>query len=212
MIDSGIRRDERFRRLHSETALEGKHLRVSRSEVCLPNGHVHVQDLVHLPSVVAILPLLGDPERGTRVVLVEQFRSSVEGYIHEVPAGHVDVDPASGREEAIEDSARRELREETGYAAGKLTLLATRLATPGISVQRVHFFLAEELSWVGQALEAAECLRVVTLPLRELLEEVLLGPRGHARVVDTKTHLTLLHTALLKGWRFEGGRLLEGGS
>jgi 8-oxo-dGTP pyrophosphatase MutT (NUDIX family) len=157
--------------------------------------------------------------RRPEVVLVEQFRGSVRGYIHEVPAGVVEEgeDPAA--------CARRELEEETGYVAGRFRPLATLCPIPGTSAHRMYFYLAEDLAPGRQRLEEAECLTVKRVPLDDLVAAILDGPSsgtdtgkspgagaapgalpgeadapaaGRVVVIDAKTHLAVLHVALLR--------------
>ncbi len=73
------------------------------------------------------------------VVLVRQYRSPANDVLVEVPAGK------SEPLEAIESTAFRELEEETGYKAGKLEYMGHAFASPGISSEMYHFFLATQL-------------------------------------------------------------------
>ena len=62
----------------------------------------------------------------------------------------------------------------------------------------MHYFLAEDLELRESSLEDSECLEVREIPLRELAEEILIGPTGEPRVVDAKTHIGILDAALLR--------------
>lgn len=189
MNDPSIRPDPAYRMLSSRDLCQGAVVGVRRERIHLPNGHEMEQDVICLPDAVAVVPLV-EGERGDfRVVLVEQFRNSVRGHMHEIPAGI--VDPG----EAPADCARRELEEETGYRAGRLTHLASLLMIPGTSGHRLHFFLAESLDPGRQRLEPAECLRTRSLPFWDLARDLVESPPGTTEVVDAKTHLGLLHAA-----------------
>jgi ADP-ribose pyrophosphatase len=210
----GVRPDSRFELHERSFAFEGKLVRVSRDRIRLPHGHETVYETIHLPSAVSVVPVLGDEGkkkegekkadddaggRGAEVVLVEQFRSAVEGSIHEIPAGILEEgeDPAA--------CARRELEEETGYRAASLTHLATLFMVPGTSAHRMHFYLAEGLEAGVQSLDAGECLRVRRFPVQDLLASILRQDGREPRVVDTKTHLGILHVAWLRGWSLREG-------
>jgi ADP-ribose diphosphatase len=87
-------------------------------------------------SASVVFPLTND----NKVILVKQFRAPTGGDILEVPAGKVD------RGEEPIDAAKRELEEETGMIAGKIVSLGRGFASPGISSEFYHFFLATELT------------------------------------------------------------------
>jgi ADP-ribose pyrophosphatase len=74
--------------------------------------------------------------REQEVVLVRQYRPAVERYTIELPSGHVEAD------ETPEQSARRELEEETGYRADKIELLGALLSDAGRNENRMWCFLA----------------------------------------------------------------------
>ncbi len=193
----GIRADSAFERLGRRHVCGGDVVRLYRLAFRLPTGYEAEHDVIELPPVVAVVPLLASGE----VVLVEQVRHAVEGWMHEIPAGQIE------RGEAPEDAARRELREETGWIAGRLTSLGARLTIPGVSRQQMHFWLAEELEAGPDALEETECLRQRRIPLADLVAEILAPPestRATRRVVDSKTHLALLHVAMLRGVGLSG--------
>jgi ADP-ribose pyrophosphatase len=75
-----------------------------------------------------------------RVLLVRQYRLPAEKYLWELPAGRLDDG------EKPLDAAKRELKEETGYAAKKWTKLASYFASPGFVQERMTIFLAEDLT------------------------------------------------------------------
>ena len=89
---------------------------------------------------VGILAITPDDE----VVLVEQFRIPTGTRVIEIPAGLVGDEPAF-KGESLEDTARRELLEETGYRAGKMEFLMRSPATPGLAREFMNIFLATDL-------------------------------------------------------------------
>jgi 8-oxo-dGTP pyrophosphatase MutT (NUDIX family) len=120
----------------------------------------------------------------------------VAGYIHEIPAGMLEPgeDPLA--------CARRELREETGYTAGRWTPVTTVLQAPGISPVEIHYFLAEDLRLAGDPeLDAIECLSVKRVPLAALVDSMVRGVQCDAAppMVDIKVHLAVFYLAARRG-------------
>jgi ADP-ribose pyrophosphatase len=94
-------------------------------------------------GVAVLVPLTDDGE----LVLVEQFRIPVQSQVIELPAGLVgDLEDAG---EAVQTAALRELEEETGYRAGRLTTLLTCPSSAGMSDEMVTIFLADKLVRTG---------------------------------------------------------------
>lgn len=89
-------------------------------------------------GVVIMVAVTGEGE----LVLVEQHRIPVHARVLELPAGIVgDVDA----EETQEEAAKRELLEETGYAAGRITPLFTGSVSPGLVGEVMSFYLMQAL-------------------------------------------------------------------
>jgi ADP-ribose pyrophosphatase len=84
---------------------------------------------------VVLLPLI-DPDR---VVLIENHRHTIGQTLLELPAGTREPN------EPVEQTAQRELTEETGYRAGKLTLIHGFYSAPGICDEWMHLYAATEL-------------------------------------------------------------------
>ncbi len=103
-------------------------------------------------DAVVIVPLLPDG----RLVLERIYRHPYRTWLLEFPAGGIEP----GEEPLA--AAARELGEETGYRAGKLTRLGSMEAMPGLLRMRLTYVLAEDLQPGAQlALEAMEMLEVV---------------------------------------------------
>lgn len=92
-------------------------------------------------GVVAIVAVTDDD----RVVLVEQFRPPVGKIVVEIPAG-LAGDIAGSETEAFEVAARRELLEETGYAAAAMRQLQTGPSSAGLTDELITFFEATGLT------------------------------------------------------------------
>ena len=118
-----------------------------------------------------------------RVLCLWQYRHAAARTFVEIPAGLLD----GGPEESPLDVARRELVEETGYEAGDWTHLVTTYASPGISAEVAHLYLARDLRHVGRgAFEPQHeeaLMRTGWVPFADLHAAVLAGDVQDAPVV-----------------------------
>lgn len=158
---------------------QGRKFRVERRD-CTINGAPHPFEIVAHPGAAVILPVLDDG----RIVLIHNYRIAVGAELLELPAGAIDG------AEPPEVCAARELSEETGYRAGRLTPLVSFYSSPGIFTERMHSFLATDLTPGATAHEAGEQIRVTALALADALAAI-----HTARIVDAKTIVTLLYYA-----------------
>jgi ADP-ribose pyrophosphatase len=117
---------------------EGKHLRFVR------RGHWEYAERRGISGAVVIVAVT----REGRLLLTEQFRPPVNRVVIELPAGLAGDIPGE-EAEAFATAARRELLEETGYAAARMKRLAGGPASAGVSNEIVTFFLATGLREVG---------------------------------------------------------------
>jgi ADP-ribose pyrophosphatase len=101
-----------------------------------PEGFEIKRAIIRHPGSAVMMAV---DDRG-RVLLVKQFRLPANDFLWELPAGR--LDPG----ESPLDAARRELREETGYAAGRWTELASYFPSPGFLQEKMTVFLAEGLT------------------------------------------------------------------
>lgn len=156
---------------------QGKVFLMVRENVTLDNGVATDLDYIEHPGAAAIVPLIAPGE----VLLVKQYRHALRQYIWEIPAGT--LDPG----EPVLDCARRELIEETGYAAEVWHDLGEITPVPGYSDERVHLFLASKLTAALQELDADEVLAVHRMPLARALDMITRG-----EIKDAKSICALL--------------------
>lgn len=121
-----------------EILYQGRYLRLVRQ------GSWEYSERVGASGIVALVPIT--PQR--EIVLVEQFRMPTQCQVIEIPAGLVG-DKAGQEDEGLELAAARELEEETGFRAGKLTLLLEGPSSAGSSNSVITFYLATELVRTG---------------------------------------------------------------
>jgi ADP-ribose pyrophosphatase len=120
-----------------QTLYEGQWLRLVRIGHWESCERTHAQGMAVI--VIAVTP-------GDEVLFVEQFRVPLGARTIEMPAGLVGDDHA---EDTLADAARRELVEETGWAAGRVDVLLTGPTSAGMSNERIAFVRARELVRVG---------------------------------------------------------------
>ncbi|MEJ7613537.1 MAG: hypothetical protein DFNUSKGM_001257 [Candidatus Fervidibacter sacchari] len=163
--------------IESDRVFEGRLISVRKDTVRLPNGRTSTREVVVHPGAVAVVPMLEDG----RVILVKQYRHAVGKILMEIPAGTLYPD------ETPEECALRELREEVGYAAGRLEKLTSVYLAPGYSTELIHLFLATDLQPAEGETDEDEFLKPVTLTLDEAVAQIANG-----EIQDAKTVAALL--------------------
>ncbi len=147
--------------------------------------------------------VLDAPDWGVAVPVLERggrkFFLTVRQYRH--GSGRASVEFPGGIIERGEDPAaavRRELREETGYEAGKLTFLGEVSPNPAILTNRFHIYLAEDLRCAGeQCLDENELVDIEEIGEREFLERLGPAPYDHA-LMSAAAFLYVRHKRMLK--------------
>lgn len=165
---------------------DGKIVHLSVDTVRFPDGSTGDLELIRHSGAAAVVPVLGDP-RGDDpdIVLLRQFRYAAGGELYEVPAGRPDR-PG----EPWEAVAARELEEETGFVPGELHRLTTIYTTPGFTDERIHLFLATNLSRGEANLDQDEFVEVATMPLSDAMAGIRDG-----RIIDAKSLAAVLFFA-----------------
>lgn len=145
--------------IQSERQYSGRVVSLDLDTVRFPDGSQGELEMIRHPGAAAVVPLLDDPASpDPRILLLHQFRHAADDWLWEIPAGTL-----SGGE-APETCAYRELVEEAGVQAGRLTRLTTIFTTPGFTDERIHLFVATELTPVALSPEPDEFITVHEKP------------------------------------------------
>ena len=156
-------------------------LNIKKRKTKLPNGNTIALELVEHPGAVLIVPFFTP----TKVILLRQFRPVINAYIFELPAGTLE------KGEQPLACARREIIEETGYAARKFTRLGIIYPVPGYSTEKITMFKADELTERGMACEADEVIETVMVTKKMVRDLFKTG-----KIIDAKTICAFAHC----GW------------
>ena len=138
---------------------------VEHQTVTTEQSPLQVRHTIQHPGAVAILPLLED----NSVCLIRNERIAVGQTLVELPAGTLEP------HESPRQTAERELQEETGYTAGYWHELNGFFMSPGILNERMHLFIARELTPGSPAREAGEQIENVVVPWEEAVAMALRG-------------------------------------
>jgi ADP-ribose pyrophosphatase len=168
-------------KVSSRRVYTGRVISLDVDEVRFPDGSIGQLEMIRHSGASAVVPLIDAAKADPEVVLIRQYRYAANGYLYEIPAGRLNPD------ESAEQCADRELREETGYSAGRLRQLTTIYTTPGFTDERIHLFVAEDLSNGVATPEADEFMELHQIPLSQAIAMVHSG-----EIVDSKTAIGLL--------------------
>ena len=166
------------KKIDSKKIFDGKIVKLFVDTVELPNGQLATREIVRHPGAVCVLPLTDDGE----VIMVRQFRYPFNEVMLEIPAGKLD----SPDEDPLE-AAKRELREETGAVAKKITYLGRIDPTPALINEKIYLYLAQGLTFGERELDDDEFLSVEAYELKDLVEMVMSG-----EIKDSKTQIAIL--------------------
>ena len=163
---------------------QNKWISLREDQVELPNGNTTIYGVVTCHECVGVLPFL-DPDT---VLMVQQYRYVSKRVTWEMPTG------GGHRGESIEAAVQRELSEEIGYRAERLTHVSTYHTSKSVMDETAHLFLAEGLVRVQTPPDETEFIEVRPFPFKDVLRMVLAG-----EIVDSMTIIAVLLAARRRG-------------
>ena len=160
--------------ISEKTIYDGIIFSVKQKKVLLPNNKEALRDLVVNQNASAIVPI----DANSNVIMVKQYRTTAETVMLEIPAGKLDAG-----EDPIECAAR-ELREETGYSAEKIDFLFSPMVSPGFSTERIHIFMATNLTSGDIDPDEDEFVETVKIPILKVIEMIMSGEISDSKTVS----------------------------
>lgn len=164
---------EKVKRIARELMYEGAILKVYKDTMKFENGNEEKWDFISHHGAAAVVPVLDDG----RILMVTQYRGSVDRETLEIPAGKLDSADEQGLLCAI-----RELEEETGYKSDDIEWLLTMRTTIGFCNEKIEIYVAKNLKKSKQNLDENEYVDVKPYTVAELKELIYSG-----KIEDSKT-------------------------
>lgn len=151
--------------MNAETKYEGWLFKVQVLSFRDRHGRILKREVVRHPGAVLII---GELEGG-KLIMIRNLRVAVGARLWEFPAGKLE----KGEDEM--KAAHRELEEETGYRAESMRKLGEFYTSPGFTDELMRVFLAGDLRFVGQKLEAGEEIEVEIVKFSDAMAMVCDG-------------------------------------
>ena len=164
---------EHIERVNRELKYKGTILSMYADTISVPNGNTAVWDFIEHHGAAAVVPVMDDG----RILLVRQYRNSVDRYTLEIPAGGL-----NGKDEPTKTAAARELEEETGYASDNLELLVSIVTAIAFCNEVIDVYVAKNLVKTQQHLDEDEYIDIEAYTPEEIAEMIYSG-----KIQDSKT-------------------------
>lgn len=156
----------------TEDIYKGKIFDVYEAEI-RDGGIGYKREIVKHKGSAVIIPVFAD----RTVALVKQYRHAAGDYLLEIPAGTLNAG------EEPETGARRELEEEIGVTANKIEKLTEFYVSPGFLTEKMHLYLATDLTETEQNLEEDELLSIERMSFPEAFDKIRNGEFQDAKTI-----------------------------
>jgi ADP-ribose pyrophosphatase len=150
----------------------------------MPDGRTTLYGVVTFGDCVGVVPFLDDDQ----ILLVRQYRYVQKDARWEIPTG------GQKGGECLEDAAQRELQEETGYQAERLTWISSYYTSKSICKETAHLYLGGGLSPAQCSRDETEFIEVKAFALAQALRMVI-----DCDIMDSMSVIALLRVARLRG-------------
>ena len=160
-------------RIDTKPIFSGVVFDVREDTLMTADGRRYTRQIVHHPGAVAIVPIDADDN----VLMVRQYRHPIEQRLLEIPAGVVEIG------ESPDDTAQRELREETGFATRNLRAVGGIYSSPGFCDEMVYMYIARDLIPSRLPADDDEDISVERVPLSQAGRLIRLGEIQDAKSV-----------------------------
>ena len=158
--------------ISSETIYEGAILDLKRDKVTAAGGEAY-REIIEHNGAVCMVPITSDG----KVIMVEQFRYAMGRVVLEIPAGKID----KGETDPIE-TAKRELKEETGFTAGDVRMLGMVNTSVAYSKEKIYVFGMADLKKGERHLDDDEAIDIKVMDFDEVYKMATGG-----KLIDVKT-------------------------
>ncbi len=163
--------------ISSQMIYEGKILNLRKDKVHVKDNRTSYREIVEHNGGVALAAIT---PKG-KMVMVRQFRKAAEKAILEVPAGKIE------KGEGHRLTAERELKEETGYSAGKIEFITSFYSSIGYSTEKIYLYLATDLTPGETNFDDNESIDILEYELQELKKMIF-----NNEIEDAKTIAAIL--------------------
>lgn len=165
------------KKLSSKQIFDGVVIKLFVDEVELPDGSKSIREIVRHPGAVCVIPV----DENENVIMIKQFRYPFNEVLYEIPAGKLEPN------EDPYEAALRELEEETGAVASKVEYIGTMYTTVAILDEKIHMYLARDISFKDAHPDEGEFVEVEKIPLSTLVDMAMNG-----QIPDAKTQIAIL--------------------
>jgi len=151
---------------------QGSVVELGLETVKLPNDEIIAMEIVRHPGGAVILAR----DNEENICLIRWFRHAANSWIWELPTGIAESF------EPIQSTAMREFKEKTGCTAGKWRSLGSLLSTPGFCTERLHIFIATDIT-KGLSAPAPHEFEIHWLAAKEVIEMAVNGEIEDAKSI-----------------------------
>ena len=150
----------RHRELFNKTLhqYQGKSIGFRSDQIRVPNGNMARREYLTHPGAVGVLAF----ESPHKIILVKQYRYPVKEFTYEIPAGKL-----TSREDPLA-CVKRELEEETGFRARKISKLVSYWPTAAFSTEVIHLYAAQDLVPTQMNPDEDEFLETITASPKQI--------------------------------------------